>query len=57
MPAGGRGQLDEDEVMVVALDTGEVLSTHRTNPTRGYWRNGPPGGIRTPDLLIRSQSL
>jgi len=30
---------DELEVTVVALDTGEVLSTHRIEPTKGYWRN------------------
>ncbi len=31
--------VDEHEVTVVALDTGEVLSTHRIDPDRGYWRN------------------
>ena len=31
--------VDEAEVTVVALDTGEVLSTHRIDPDRGYWRN------------------
>jgi hypothetical protein len=30
---------DEREVTVVALGTGEVLSTHRIEPTRSYWRN------------------
>jgi len=30
---------DEQEVTVVALDTGEVLSTHRIEPDKGYWRN------------------
>jgi hypothetical protein len=30
---------DESEVTVVALDTGEVLSTHRIEPEKGYWRN------------------
>jgi transposase InsO family protein len=30
---------DEAEVTVVALDTGEVLSTHRIEPDKGYWRN------------------
>jgi transposase InsO family protein len=29
----------EREVTVVALDTGEVLSSHRIEPDRGYWRN------------------
>jgi transposase InsO family protein len=31
--------VDEQEVTVVALDTGEILSTHRTEPDKGYWRN------------------
>jgi hypothetical protein len=31
--------VDEREVTVVALDTGEILSTHRIEPDRGYWRN------------------
>ena len=31
--------VDEQEVTVVALDTGEVLSVHRIDPTRGYWRD------------------
>ncbi len=31
--------VDEREVTVVALDTGEVLSTHRIEPERLYWRN------------------
>ena len=31
--------VDEQEVTVVALDTGEVLSIHRIEPDRGYWRN------------------
>jgi transposase InsO family protein len=30
---------DEQEVTVVALDTGEVLSAHRIEPDRRYWRN------------------
>jgi hypothetical protein len=30
---------DEQEVTVVALDTGEILSTHLIEPDRGYWRN------------------
>jgi transposase InsO family protein len=30
---------DEHDVTVVALDTGEVLSAHRIEPDRGYWRN------------------
>jgi len=31
--------IDEQEVTVVALDTGEVLSVHRIEPDKGYWRN------------------
>lgn len=31
--------VDEHEVTVVALDTGEILSTHRIEPAKGYWRN------------------
>ena len=31
--------VDEQEVIVVALDTGEILSTHRIEPDKGYWRN------------------
>ena len=30
---------DEQEVTVVALDTSEILSTHRIEPDKGYWRN------------------
>jgi len=30
---------DERDVTVVALDTGEVLSTHLIEPERRYWRN------------------
>jgi transposase InsO family protein len=31
--------VDEREVTVVALDTGEILSTHQIEPAKGYWRN------------------
>ena len=31
--------VDEREVTVVALDTGEILSTHLIEPDRRYWRN------------------
>jgi transposase InsO family protein len=31
--------VDEHEVTVVALDTGEILSTHRIEPERSYWRD------------------
>jgi hypothetical protein len=30
---------DEQAVTVVALDIGEILSTHRIEPDKGYWRN------------------
>src|SRR5680860_1036424 len=31
--------VDERDVTVVALDTGEVLSSHLIDPDRSYWRN------------------
>jgi transposase InsO family protein len=31
--------VDEHEVTVVALDTGELLSSHLIEPDKGYWRN------------------
>jgi hypothetical protein len=31
--------VDELEVTVVALDTGEILSAHLIEPDKGYWRN------------------
>jgi transposase InsO family protein len=31
--------VDEREVTVAALDTGEILSAHHIEPDRGYWRN------------------
>lgn len=31
--------VDEQGVTVVALDTGEILSAHRIEPGKGYWRN------------------
>jgi hypothetical protein len=31
--------VDEREVTVVALETGEVLYSHRIEPERSYWRN------------------
>jgi transposase InsO family protein len=31
--------VDEEEVTIGALDTGEVLSSHRIEPDKGYWRN------------------
>ncbi|HEV2084770.1 MAG TPA: IS481 family transposase [Gemmatimonadales bacterium] len=40
--------VDEQEVMVVALDTGEILSTHLIEPDRRYWRNQRRGPGRWP---------
>ena len=40
--------VDEQEVTVVALDTGEILSTHRIEPDMGYWRNTPRDPGRWP---------
>lgn len=36
---------DETTITVIQLETGEVLSEHTIDPTRGYWRNKntPPG--------------
>jgi hypothetical protein len=31
--------VDERQVTVVALETGEILSAHLIDPARGYWRN------------------
>ncbi|MGI8393191.1 hypothetical protein [Leucobacter sp. W1038] len=31
--------IDEHEVTVVHLNTGEVIATNRTDPARSYWRN------------------
>lgn len=31
--------IDENTVTVTALETGEILSEHLIDPTRGYWRN------------------
>jgi hypothetical protein len=31
--------IDERDVTVVALETGEVLSSHLIEPDRNYWRN------------------
>ena len=42
--------VDELEVTVVALETGEVLSTHRIEPERPYWRNQRRHPARWPGL-------
>jgi transposase InsO family protein len=31
--------VDEQAVTLVSLDTGEILSSHRIEPDKGYWRN------------------
>jgi hypothetical protein len=43
--------LDEREVTVVDLGTGEILSTHLIEPAKGYWRNQQ----RDPGRWPRSQ--
>ncbi len=40
--------VDEAEVTVVALETGEVLSAHPIDPARGHWRNTRRGPGRWP---------
>lgn len=37
--------IDETTITITHLDTGEILSEHHIDPTRGYWRNQqkPPG--------------
>ena len=45
--------VDEREVTVVALDTGEVLSSHLIEPAKGYWRNQR----RNPGRWPRSQEF
>ena len=44
--------VDEQEVTVVALDTGEILSAHRIETDKGYWRNTR----RDPGRWPRSQA-
>jgi hypothetical protein len=44
--------VDERDVTVVALDTGEVLSSHLIEPDRRYWRNQR----RDPGRWPRSQA-
>ena len=45
--------IDEREVTVVALGTGEVLSNHLIEPDKGYWRNQR----RDPGRWPRSQEI
>jgi hypothetical protein len=42
--------VDEQEVTVVALDTGAILSTHLIEPDRRYWRNQRRDPGRWPGL-------
>jgi hypothetical protein len=30
---------DDTTITVIALDSGEILSTHHIDPTKTYWRN------------------
>ena len=46
--------VDEREVTVVALDTGEVLSSHLIEPAKGYWRNQRRNPGRWPGSLVSS---
>ena len=43
--------LDDNTVTVIALHTGEVLSTHTIDPTRSYWRNEQKKPGRWPGSL------
>ena len=43
--------VDEREVTVVALDTGELLSSHLIEPDKGYWRNQRKNPGRWPRSL------
>jgi transposase InsO family protein len=46
--------VDETDVTLVAIDTGEVLSSHRIEPGKGYWRNRRRNPGRWPGPLISS---
>lgn len=41
--------LDDTTVTVIALNTGEILSTHTIDPTRSYWRNNEKAPGRWPE--------
>lgn len=41
--------IDETTVTVIELDTGEILSEHHIDPTRGYWRDHRQKTGRWPD--------
>jgi len=40
---------DDTTITVVRLDTGEIVSTHTIDPTKGYWRNTQRAPGRWPD--------
>ena len=40
---------DDTTITVVRLDTGEIVSTHTIDPTKGYWRNAQRAPGRWPD--------
>ena len=44
----------EEEVTVVALETGEILSTHLIEPGKGYWRNTRRDPGRWPGSQVSS---
>jgi transposase InsO family protein len=46
--------VDEREVTVVALDTGELLSSHLIEPAKGYWRNQRRNPGRWPGSHVSS---
>jgi transposase InsO family protein len=46
--------VDETDVTLVALDTGEVLSSHRIGPDKGYWRNQRRNPGRWPGSQVSS---
>ena len=46
--------VEEREVTVVALDTGEILSSHRIEPGKGYWRNQRRDPGRWPGSQVSS---
>lgn len=45
---------EETDVTLVALDAGEVLSSHRIEPDKGYWRNQRRNPGRWPGSQVSS---
>lgn len=43
---------DQHTITVIALATGEVLSTHDINPEKSYWRNTQRSPGRWPGLPV-----